>query len=146
MTAPSVTIRDANVDDLPVMRTLFAELGYIVDVATLAERFERFSAHGERALVAELAGQVIGLATLHMTPVLHRAGGVGRVTALVVTETVRSTGTGSALMRAAEQIMTDAGCVLMEVTSNRKRLDAHRFYERIGYEATSFRFGKPLTP
>lgn len=144
MSAPTVTIRDASVDDLAVMRSLFAELGYIVDRATLAQRFERFSAHGERALVAELAGRVIGLATLHMTPVLHRAGGVGRVTALVVTETVRSAGTGAALMRAAEQIMTDAGCVLMEVTSNRKRLDAHRFYERLGYEATSYRFGKSL--
>ena len=144
MTKPTVAIRDAHAGDLPVMRTLLAELGYVVDAQTLASRFAAFSARGERALVAEQAGHVIGLATLHMTPVLHRAGGVGRVTALVVTGSMRGTGAGAALMREAERIMTDAGCVLMEVTSNRKRIDAHRFYERLGYEATSFRFGKPL--
>jgi hypothetical protein len=32
----------------------------------------------------------------------------------------------------------------VEVTSNRALVDAHRFYERIGYDITSFRFGKRL--
>ena len=30
----------------------------------------------------------------------------------------------------------------LEVTSNRARTDAHAFYERLGYVATSFRFAK----
>lgn len=142
----AITVREATAHDLPVMRTLLAELGYEVDAPTLAQRFASFTSLGERALVAERDGDVIALATLHMTPVLHRAGAVGRVTALVVTAAARGTGAGAALMREAEAIMTRNGCVLMEVTSNRKRTDAHAFYERLGYTATSYRFGKPLTP
>lgn len=140
----TVTVRPAVATDVAVMQSLFAELGYEIPLDELRTRFAQFTLAGERALVAERDGVVIGLATLHHTPVLHRAGTVGRVTALVVTERARGTGAGAALMHAAEQIMRANGCVLMEVTSNRKRLDAHAFYERLGYTATSYRFGKPL--
>ncbi len=126
------------------MRDLLAQLGYGVDLSMLAARFANFSERGEEALVAERDGKVIGVATLHLTPVLHRAGAVGRVTALVVDETVRGTGAGAAIMREAESIMKARGCVIMEVTSNRKRVDAHAFYEQLGYTATSYRFGKEL--
>ena len=83
MTRLPVTVRDATEADLPPMQTLLGELGYVVDVQTLHRRFRAFSRAGEQALVAERDGHVIGLATLHITPVLHRAGAVGRVTAMV---------------------------------------------------------------
>ena len=68
------------------------------------------------------------------------------VTALVVAEAARGQGIGRALMAAAETWAVERGCVLLEVTSNRRRVDAHAFYERLGYEATSFRFAKALSP
>jgi GNAT superfamily N-acetyltransferase len=145
-TRDTVSVREANATDLPSMTGLFGELGYAVDLDTLTARFHAFTSAGERTLVAERAGVIIGLATLHMTPVLHRAGAVGRVTALVVNATSRGTGAGAALMRRAEAELTSAGCVILEVTSNRSRTDAHTFYERLGYTATSYKFGKTLTP
>lgn len=144
MSATATTVREATASDLPVMRALLEELGYPSELETLTTRFAAFAARGEMALLAEREGKVLGLATLHITPVLHRAGAVGRVTALVVTEAARGSGAGAALMREAESRLKAAGCVLLEVTSNKKRTDAHAFYERIGYEATSLRFGKPL--
>lgn len=36
--------------------------------------------------------------------------------------------------------------VLLEVPRNRRRADAHAFYERPGYVSTSRRFGKPPSP
>jgi GNAT superfamily N-acetyltransferase len=74
--------------------------------------------------------------------VLHRAGPVGRVTALVVEASSRGCGIGRALMEAAERWTAEQGCVLIEVTSNQRRVDAHRFYEKLGYERTSFRFSR----
>lgn len=125
------------------MARLFAQLGYEIPVDVLAKRMTAFHEAGEMALVADDAsspGHLLGTATLHLTPVLHRAGPVGRVSALVVDETRRGQGIGRSLMRAAEQWAAERGCVLMEVTSNMRRADAHGFYEGLGYERTSFRF------
>jgi GNAT superfamily N-acetyltransferase len=142
--------RFAHLADIPEMARLFAALGYPIDPGALAARFAAFDGLGEQALVAARSSagdapeHLLGLATLHATPVLHRAGPVGRVTALVVDPDSRGQGIGRQLMAAAEAWATTRGCVLIEVTSNRRRTDAHAFYERLGYEATSFRFGKVL--
>ena len=144
-------IRPATAADVPEVARLLGDLGYQIDAAVLDERFLGFHAAGEVALVAarrpggaEAAPSLLGLATLHRTPVLHRAGPVGRVTSLVVDERARGQGIGRALMHEAERWATERGCVLLEVTSNRRRTDAHAFYERLGYEATSFRFARAL--
>jgi len=139
------TIRLARPSDVTEMARLFAELGYEIPVDVLATRMATFSDAGEVALVAEndsSPAHLLGAATLHRTPVLHRAGPVGRVSALVVDETMRGRGIGRALMQAAERWAVERGCILMEVTSNMRRADAHSFYEALGYERTSFRFAR----
>jgi GNAT superfamily N-acetyltransferase len=143
--APRFSIRLARTSDVPELARLFSELGYEIPAATLAERFGAFHGAGEQALVAadhSSPTRLLGVATLHATPVLHRAGPVGRVTALVVDASLRGRGIGRALMQAAEQWAAERGCVLIEVTSNQRRADAHKFYEGLGYERTSFRFAR----
>src|SRR6476661_3308635 len=141
---PSFSIRFADASDVPELTRLFAELGYDIPPTELAERLDTFHTAGEQAFVAAdlSSGRLFGVATLHATPVLHRAGPVGRVTALVVDSSVRGRGIGRALMSAAERWAAELGCVLIEVTSNQRRTDAHKFYEGLGYERTSFRFAR----
>jgi len=142
---PRFSIRFAHHADVPELMRLFIELGYEIPPGVLAARLEAFDRAGEKALVAadeSTSGRLLGAATLHATPVLHRAGPVGRVTALVVDANHRGRGIGRALMEAAEEWAAEQGCVLMEVTSNQRRADAHEFYEGIGYERTSFRFAR----
>lgn len=144
-TMPSFSIRFARVSDVPELVRLFSELGYEIAPDVLAARWAAFEASGEQAIVAAddaPDGCLLGVATLHATPVLHRAGPVGRVTALVVDARLRGRGIGRALMQAAERWASDRGCVLLEVTSNQRRVDAHSFYEGLGYERTSFRFAR----
>jgi hypothetical protein len=50
------------------------------------------------------------------------------------------------LVEAAEVVFSGAGCGLLEVTSNDRLADAHAFYERLGFERTSVRLAKSLTP
>ena len=143
--SPAFIIRLARTSDVPEMARLFSELGYEIPADVLARRFAAFSDAGEHALVVEdasSAGHLLGVATLHTTPVLHRAGSVGRVTSLVVDATFRGCGIGRALMEEAERWAAAQGCVLLEVTSNQRRVDAHQFYERLGYERTSYRFAR----
>lgn len=149
MTPPAFTIRFAQSSDLREMARLFGQLGYDISVDVLARRLESFLQAGEMTLVAEddaAPGRLLAVGTLHATPVLHRAGPVGRVSALVVDSDVRGRGIGRAMMAAAEQWAVERGCVLIEVTSNQRREDAHRFYEGLGYERTSFRFARAPRP
>lgn len=138
----NVLIRDLLSSDLPQLLPLLDELGYPVEGEVLSDRLKDYFARGESALVAERHGRIIGLLTLHVTPVIHRAGAVGRITNLVVQSSSHGQGVGRALMDEAERRLWEKGCVMIEVTSNKRRIDAHRFYEKLGYEQTSFRFGK----
>jgi ribosomal protein S18 acetylase RimI-like enzyme len=134
--------------DAAEVTRLLGQLGYPWPVNDVAVRIKAFLASDERALVAPREGSasLLGALTLHITPVLHRAGPVGRLTMLVVDESARGQGIGRALVAAAEKYFEERGCVLIEVTSNKRRTDAHAFYERLGYRGTSARFAKPVTP
>ncbi|HEU5358095.1 MAG TPA: GNAT family N-acetyltransferase [Gemmatimonadales bacterium] len=139
-------LRPATTDDAPAIAGLLTQLGYptLVDAARarLADLLRR--GPPDRVVVAEVDGKVVAVMTLHLTPELHRARPIGRVTALVVDESVRGSGVGAEMMEEAERILRADGAGLLELTSNMRRVDAHRFYERLGYQKTSFRFAKEL--
>jgi ribosomal protein S18 acetylase RimI-like enzyme len=143
-TGHPLEVRDARLDDVPALAALLSELGYPTPAATLAERLDALRRAGEVVLVAARDGDPLGVLTIHVTPVLHRPTPVGRLTALVVAERARGQGVGRALVEAGEEILAARGCALVEVTSNRRRTEAHAFYERLGYEATSLRLKKSL--
>jgi GNAT superfamily N-acetyltransferase len=145
--ASDITVREAADSDAGEVIRLLAQLGHAQPGASAATRLEAFMGQGQHVIVAEAAGgpdSLLGAATLHITPVLHRPGPIGRMTAVVVDESARGKGIGRALVEAAERFLAERGCVLIEVTSNKKRADAHAFYERLGYASTSFRFAKAL--
>lgn len=139
-------IRDASAADAAALAGLINELGYEVSPAGVAERLADQQAMGLGTMVAEEGGAVIGCASWSLMRVLHRPGPVGRVSMLVVSEAARGRGAGKALMAAVEAKCAGLGCVLVEVTSNVRRDKAHRFYEGLGYEKTSFRFARTPTP
>ena len=141
-----LTVRDARLDDVPALASLLTELGYPADEHVIADRLDAMRDAGEVVLVATRDGDTLGVLTLHVTPVLHRPTPVGRLTALVVAGRARGGGVGRALVSAGERLLASRGCALVEVTSNQRRKDAHAFYERLGYEMTSLRFKKDLTP
>lgn len=141
--AAPLVIRDAVPADAPVLAKLIVELGYDVTEAEVLSRLEALREAGRAPLVAKRGG-LVGCLTWHITPVLHRPRPVGRVTMMVVAEAERGKGIGARLLKAAEERLRCAGCGIVEVTSNMKRTRAHVFYDRDGYERTSYRFAKPL--
>lgn len=140
-----VRVRRATIDDSPEIARLLTELGYPAGAEEMRSRWPAWEAQGNIAMVASTdAGVLHGVGTLHVTRVLHRPKPVGRITALVVDESQRGRGVGSRIVRAAEVELRGEGCGLLEITSNTKRVDAHAFYERLGYEKTSVRLFKSL--
>jgi len=136
-----LVLREARPGDAGAIAGLLASLGYDVTEADAKRRLARLKKGGEPLLVAERGG-VIGCLTWHITPVVHRPRPVGRITMMVVAEEARGEGVGAALVAETEARLKAAGCGLIEVTSNLKRLRAHNFYEKLGYERTSYRFAK----
>jgi len=127
-----------------VLARLIAQLGYEVTGAEVVERLALLEAEGRTVLVAELDGAVVGCLSTSVMRVLHRPAPVGRISMMVVDEAVRSRGIGAQLVRAAEELLAAQGCYMVEVTSNIRRTEAHRFYERLGYDRTSVRLAREL--
>jgi GNAT superfamily N-acetyltransferase len=141
-----VRVREARLADAAEVIRLLSQLGHAQPAGDDSARLAAFLEQGECVLVAERdsarPAPLLGVVTLHIAPVMHRAGPIGRLSAVVVDESARGGGIGRALVLAAEAYFAARGCAMIEVTSNKARTDAHAFYERLGYAATSVRLAK----
>jgi len=137
-------VREAGPADALKLAELIGQMEFNVDEAGVAERIGRLADLGEPVLVAECDGNVRGLLDWHVMTTVHRPRPVGRIVALVVAEGQRGQGIGRALVEEAERRMRSRGCEKMEVTSNLRLDRAHRFYEGLGMERSSYRFAKDL--
>lgn len=141
-----IALREVVAADAEHIAALIDQLGYPVSAEDVAERLNLIEAIGQKVLVAELDGRAIGCLSTSTMTVLHRPAPVGRISMMVIAEDLRGQGIGAKLVAAAERTLRDKGCQLVEVTSNLRRTDAHRFWERIGYDRTSVRFAKDIFP
>jgi len=149
-----VGFRQASAADLPAMLRLLADDdlaqasgGYAAEVTpTVAAAFDDIERDPNNELwVGDLGGEVVAMLQLTLIPGLSR-GGMRRalVEAVRVRADLRSRGIGEALMRHVEDRAKAAGCGLIQLTTDRKRLAAHRFYERIGYAPSHIGMKRPL--
>ncbi len=71
---------------------------------------------------------------LTFIPGLSRRGAWrANIEAVRVASHLRGQGIGARLMDEAHQVARKRGCRLAQLTSDKQRADAHRFYERLGY-------------
>ena len=137
----TVTIRDAAPADVQAIVDLLEQFGHPISPETTRHQLALLAGTGrDRVLVAESDGVVLGVLSLHWTPLLHRDRPLGRVTALVVEEAARGQGVGGRLVAEAERVLRVAGCSAVEVTSNVRRAEAHDFYRGLGYGQPSAYF------
>lgn len=88
-------------------------------------------------LVACRDGRVVGTMQLDYTPGLSRQGAWrATIEAVRVASPERSNGTGRAMIEWAIERARARGCRVVQLTTDRSRVDAHRFYERLGFAAS----------
>ncbi len=109
------------------------------DLAPYLRAFAAIDADpAQRLLVAEPAGGgVAGTMQLTFIPGLARRGSLrAQIEAVRVARAHRGQGLGEAMMRWAVAEAGRAGCSLVQLTSDKQRPAAHRFYERLGFTAS----------
>ncbi|MCG7344674.1 GNAT family N-acetyltransferase [Sporosarcina sp. ACRSL] len=88
-------------------------------------------------IVACLGNEVVGVQQVTFTPYLtHQGGWRATIEGVRTSSTVRGKGIGTELINYAIQRAKDRGCHLVQLTTDKKRDDALRFYERLGFKAT----------
>ncbi len=85
-------------------------------------------------LVAERDGAVAGCLQVTFIPGLTRTGMLrGQIEGVRVASGLRGEGLGERLIGRAIELCRERGCGLVQLTTDRRRTDAVRFYERLGF-------------
>jgi ribosomal protein S18 acetylase RimI-like enzyme len=152
---PNVIIRVARRDDVPAIIQLLADdaLGASREqpAEPLAQAYgDAFDAMtkqtGNEVLVADQAGAVVGCLQLTIIPGLSRLGMTrGQIEGVRVSSRHRGKRIGETLMLAALERSKEHGCKLIQLTTDKSRVDALRFYERLGFQDTHLGMKLTLT-
>ncbi len=150
----ALIIREATREDLPAIIALLADdvNGAKREDASLpldpgyGAAFDAIHADPNHMLiVAERDGRVIGTLQLSFLPGLSRRGGWrGQIEAVRIASDLRSQGLGAELIDWTVTQCRARGCRMAQLTSKSDRLDAHRFYERLGWEKSHAGFKQKL--
>lgn len=145
-------IRPAVTDDVPTIVAMLADdpLGAQRespnDLTPYLAALERISGDpNQHLVVAVREGRVVGTLQLTIIPGLSRKGATRSVIEGVrIHADERGSGLGTRLIQWAIDTSRRQDCQLVQLTSDATRTDAHRFYERLGFEASHVGFKLPL--
>jgi GNAT superfamily N-acetyltransferase len=152
--AKEIIIREARRDDLKALIAMFAadDIGGHGDTVSedalpdYERAFAAIAASPDQTLyVAELAGEVVGTFQIAITTTL-----TGRGTSFMIIEAVqtrsdmRGQGIGARMIEFCIEKARTRGLPRVQLISNAKRKDAHRFYERLGFEPSHLGFKMAL--
>jgi ribosomal protein S18 acetylase RimI-like enzyme len=88
-------------------------------------------------IVAEVDGEAAGVLQLTFIPGLTRLGSWrAQIEGVRIDRARRGAGLGEIMVRWAIEQAGRRGCSLVQLTTDKQRPDAHRFYERLGFVAS----------
>ena len=141
MTMTEMVMRRATEADIPAIVALLAddELGAkresLDDIHPYLAAFAAIDADPHQLLVAaEIEERIVGTMQLTFIRGLsHRGATRAQIEAVRIAAELRGKGLGTVLIAWAIEEARRRSCYLVQLTSNNSRLDAHRFYTRLGF-------------
>jgi len=102
------------------------------------DAFARIDADPNQLLVVgEIDGRIVASLQLTFIPgIAHQGAWRAQVEAVRVARALRGRRIGEAMMRHVIALARERGCDRMQLTTNKARDDAHRFYRRLGFVAS----------
>jgi ribosomal protein S18 acetylase RimI-like enzyme len=146
MTPEDVLFRRATRTDLPSIVRMLAD----DDLGSQRERienplpasydsaFEQINNDPNHELiVAERNGEVIGTLHLMFLPSVSFQGGLrAQIESVRVDKRLQSQGIGSEMMKWTMERAKQRGAHVIQLTTHKSRIDAHRFYEKLGFKGS----------
>ncbi|MGN9803527.1 N-acetyltransferase family protein [Micromonospora sp. L32] len=147
-----VIFREAVRADLPAVIALLADdvLGKARDFTEVDEAYERAFADitadpRNHLIVADEAGELVGCMQITYIPGLGRHGAErSLIESVRVRSDLRGRGLGRRMMEWAVDQARQRGCALVQLTTDKARADAHRFYRSLGFVASHEGMKLPL--
>ena len=141
----TVALRPVTEAELPLLAEILAELeddGAPQPLAELRAAWQRMRVFPDYVChLAESDGEIVGTLSMIVFPVLTVPGrNEAIVEAVVIRRAHRGRGLGRAMMRAAMDMAAGKGAYKLALSSNLRRLDAHRFYDGMGFARHGFSF------
>lgn len=138
--------RPARRADVPAIVALLADDPLGASRETVSEdvdaaywrAFDAIDADPRNALIVAVVGDdVVGTMQLTFVPSLTRRGGErASIEGVRVAASQRGAGLGRRMITWAISEARARGCALVQLTTDKRRTDAHRFYESLGFTAT----------
>jgi ribosomal protein S18 acetylase RimI-like enzyme len=141
-----VTFRKAEMADLAAIVALLADDGLGSTQEIVADPPDRRYVEALAAIdrdpnqlmaVADAAGEIVGCMQLSFVPGLSRTGmWRGQIESVRVAAGHRGGGLGRQFVEWALERFRERGCALVQLTSDKSRPEAIRFYEGLGFKAS----------
>ncbi|HVN48697.1 MAG TPA: GNAT family N-acetyltransferase [Bacteroidota bacterium] len=140
-------IRSVEKNDFQNVYPLFEQLWptKILNKTELNKVFDRgVDSETDQFLCATINDALIGFCAYAVVNNLWQEGYISYIYALVVDEQYRGHGIGTALIREVMKLSKECGYKRVELDSGFPRVQAHKFYENLGFEKRAFLFSLPL--
>lgn len=135
-------IRSAQSKDIQAIYQLICHLeNTIFDYDTFQIHYEMLLKHNENYLfVYEQEHQIVAFMSVIISLQLHHNAYIAEIRELIIDPTCRNQQIGKKMWVQAKQLAQEKNCVRLELSSNQKRTDAHRFYKRLGMNQSHYSF------
>lgn len=147
----TVTVRQATPDDVETLVALLAEMDdeptrATLDAAGARQIMDRMAAYPYfRAFLVYADDVAVGtFSLLAFCSLTHEGTQQAVMDAVVISRACRGQGIGSVMLDHAVRIAGEAGCYKIALSSNLKRMDAHRFYENFGFTQHGISLAVPV--
>jgi len=144
-----VEIRSCHAEDFDDVVKLLHQLwpDKEIDLPSLKIVFDRgLASESQKYICAVEEGKVIGFGSLTIKNNLWQEGYICHVDELVVDDVYRQKGTGTKILQRLIDAAGEKNCRRIELDSAFHRREAHKFYEKLGFENRAFLFSKVLQP
>ena len=142
----NITIRTAKIDDLQPIVKLIADDNVVGAREEYKDPLDKVYIDSfkiidkdpnNELIVAESNKIILGALQITYIPyIINKGQSRALIEAVMVSKEYTGMGIGTKLMNRAIERAKERNCCLAQLTTNKKRLDARRFYERLGFKST----------